>query len=85
MGNSKRMLNWTMKIVKSFNGESFTSHHVTDRWGEYASVKYKPNTLAVSALLRKLEGRGLIRKTGDRTRYSSISGSTEKALQYKEV
>jgi len=85
MGNSKRMLNWTMKIVKSFRGESFTSHHVTDRWGDYASERYKPNTLAISALLRKLEGRGLIRKTGARRRYSNFAGSTEKALYYKEV
>ena len=81
----ERMLDWTMDIIRSFNGEAFTSHAVNDRWNQFASVRYKPNTAALSSLIKKLEGRGLIRKTGDRGRYSNFTGSTEKALQYKEV
>ena len=85
MARSDRMLEWTMVIIRSFNGEAFTSHAVNDRWNQFASVRYKPNTAALSSLIKKLEGRGLIRKTGDRGRYSNFTGSTEKALQYKEV
>ncbi len=85
MARSDRMLEWTMVIIRSFEGEAFTSHAVNDRWDQYASPRYKPNTAAMSAIFRKLAGRGLIRKTGDRHRYSNFSGSTEKALQYKEV
>ena len=85
MARSDRMLEWTMEIVQSFNGDSFSSHAVNDRWETYASARYKPNTMAMSALLKKLEGRGLIRKTGNLSRYSNFTGSTEKVLHYKEV
>lgn len=78
----ERMISWTMDIVDSFNGEAFTSHAINDRWESHAPARYKPNTMALSAILKKLEGRGKIRKTGSRTRYSNFNGSTEKSLTY---
>jgi len=81
----ERMLDWTMDIIRSLKGEAFTSHNLLDRWERHAPLRYKPNTSALSAALRKLEGRGKIRKTGNRTRYSNFTGSTEKSLVYVEA
>lgn len=81
----ERMLDWTMDIIRSLKGEAFTSHNLLDRWELHAPLRYKPNTSALSAALRKLEGRGKIRKTGNRTRYSNFTGSTEKSLVYVEA
>ena len=85
MARSDRMLEWTMVIIRSFEGEAFTSHAVNDRWDQYASPRYKPNTSAMSALLRRLVAKGQIRKTGDQTRLANSLGSTEKAFNYREV
>ena len=81
----KRLLDWTMDIISSLEGEAFTSHNLLDQWERHAPIRYKPNTMALSAMLKKLEGRGKIRKTGSRTRYSKFDGSTEKTLTYVEA
>ena len=81
----ERMLDWTMDIIRSLRGEAFTSHNLLDRWEQHAPIRYKPNASSLSATLKKLEGRGKIRKTGNRTRYSNFTGSTEKCLTYIEA
>jgi hypothetical protein len=85
MANSDRMIEWTMKIVKSFNSESFTGPQVVDRWDKYASARYQPNGIAVSALLKRLVSKGQIRRTGDRTRFTNFPASADTTIYYKEV
>jgi len=53
--NHKKMMEWVMRIAQSFNGDAFTSYCITARWSDHAPARYLPNTLAVSAILKRLE------------------------------
>lgn len=83
--NHKRQMEWTMRVIKSFEGDLFTSHGVVDRWRNYSPVRYQPTASAVTILLKRLTSLGLVRKTGEPVRYATAHKSTSETQCYVEV
>jgi hypothetical protein len=80
-----KTLDWTMDVIKSFEGETFTSHSLVDRWGNYAPPRYQPNATGITVMLKRLISKGLIRKTGNKVKYTIGSGTADYTPCYVEV
>jgi len=85
MTNSDRRVEWTMRVIRSFEGNPFTSHGVVDRWGNHAPPRYQPNSTGLTITLRRLISLGLIRKTENKVKYTGGSGSADYTPCYVEI
>ena len=80
-----RLLEHAMKVVRSFEGEPFTTTEVHSHWEAYASPRMRPTQRGVVGLMRNLHAKGLIKRCLDSEEVTSMEGGHYSVVLWREI